>query len=100
MDGHLRAHRYDVNCSGTIDSDDELNQLCFNLSFKLQLNLSPDDLDSLMRSKQGLPLRHAQSSHPELTTPLAGLGPHNGMRLDEFRTWFEGELARHHITLR
>jgi hypothetical protein len=43
-------HRYDLDESGTINSNEELRQLSTNLSFKLRLTLRGDEIDSLVKS--------------------------------------------------
>jgi len=43
-------HRYDLDESGTINSNEELRQLSTNLSFKLRLSLRGDEIDSLVKS--------------------------------------------------
>jgi len=41
-------HRYDLDESGTLNSVEELQQLCTNLCFKLDLQLSGDEIDSVV----------------------------------------------------
>lgn len=43
-------HRYDLDESGTINSNEELRQLSTNLSFKLRLTLRGDEIDLLVKS--------------------------------------------------
>jgi hypothetical protein len=63
-------HRYDLDESGTLNSVDELQQLCTNLCFKLDLQLSGDEIDSVVN--------------------CAGeLNDENQWDIDEFCEWFE-----------
>ena len=39
------SHRYDFDGSGTINNDDELKQLTYNLVFTLKLELRARDID-------------------------------------------------------
>jgi predicted outer membrane repeat protein len=43
-------HRYDLDESGTINSNEELKQLSTNLSFKLRLTLTGDEIDALVHA--------------------------------------------------
>lgn len=43
-------HRYDLDESGTINSNEELRQLSTNLSFKLRLTLRGDEIDSIVKA--------------------------------------------------
>merc|ERR1711988_1018002 len=40
--------RYDLDGSGTINSFDELEQLCCNLGYRLELELNPQQIDSII----------------------------------------------------
>ena len=40
--------RYDLDGSNTVNSFDELEQMCCNLSYRLDLGLCPDDLDRVV----------------------------------------------------
>ena len=41
-------HRYDLDESGTLNDNEELQQLCTNLCFKLQLELAGDEIDAVV----------------------------------------------------
>jgi hypothetical protein len=43
-------HRYDLDESGTLNSNEELKQLSTNLSFKLRLTLTGNEIDALVHS--------------------------------------------------
>merc|ERR1712196_210451 len=40
--------RYDLDGSGTINSFDELEQLCCNLGYRLELELNPKQIDTII----------------------------------------------------
>jgi len=40
--------RYDLDASGTVNSFDELEQLCCNLGYRLELELNPKDIDMII----------------------------------------------------
>jgi len=40
--------RYDLDSSGTLNTKDELEQLCYNLAFKLKLENSTKDMDAFL----------------------------------------------------
>merc|ERR1712146_23437 len=40
--------RYDLDSSGTLNTKDELEQLCYNLAFKLKLENSTKDMDAYL----------------------------------------------------
>jgi hypothetical protein len=42
--------RYDADCSGTLNSQSELQQLTVNLTFNLSLRIKPEKLQALVRS--------------------------------------------------
>merc|ERR1712216_6786 len=46
---HRLFLRYDLDGSGTINSFNELEQLVCNLSYRLDLNLSPKQIDSIIQ---------------------------------------------------
>jgi hypothetical protein len=65
--------RYDLDRTGTINSDDELTQLTFNMAFKL--GLADGGLDAVLdKGKQEL-----------------GLSP-AGWALEDFRRWFAAQV--------
>merc|ERR1711970_828620 len=50
LDRHIHRLflRYDLDGSGTINSFDELEQLCCNLGYRLELELNPKQIDSII----------------------------------------------------
>jgi len=64
-------HRYDLDESGTMNQNEELKQLCTNLSFKLKLTLTGDEIDAIVAS-------------------AGELSKENEWQLDEFSDWFQG----------
>lgn len=64
--------RYDLDDSGTINSSEELQQLCTNLSVRLELKFSVNDIDSKVTS--------------------AGDMSVNAWDLDQFTQWFSDEF--------
>jgi len=46
--------RYDLDGSGSINSHDELEQLTYNLAFKLKLQISTKDMDAILGGVSGL----------------------------------------------
>merc|ERR1711988_459467 len=40
--------RYDLDSGGTLNTKDELEQLCYNLAFKLKLENSTKDMDAYL----------------------------------------------------
>lgn len=63
-------HRYDLDESGTINSNEELQQLTTNLAFKLRLGLTGTEID-------------------ETVGNVGTLDDSNGMTLDVFTEWFK-----------
>jgi hypothetical protein len=63
-------HRYDLDESGTINSNEELQQLTTNLAFKLRLGLTGIEIDETVGS-------------------VGNLDDSNGMTLDVFAEWFK-----------
>merc|ERR1711907_631784 len=45
---HRLFLRYDLDGSGTINSFDELEQLCCNLGYRLELELNPKQIDTII----------------------------------------------------
>jgi len=64
--------RYDLDDSGTINSSEELQQLCTNLSVRLELKFSVNDIDAKVTS--------------------AGDMTVNNWDLDQFTQWFSDEF--------
>jgi len=67
-------HRYDLDESGTLNTNEELQQLATNLSFKLRLPLTGEEIDRIV------------SSAGELSSE-------NAWTLDQFRQWFKDEFV-------
>jgi hypothetical protein len=65
--------RYDLDGSGTINSWDELEQLCCNLGYRLELELSPTRIDEVIEGVK----RDNESIEWDL---------------DEFSAWFKNEF--------
>jgi len=63
-------HRYDLDESGTINSNEELQQLTTNLAFKLKLGLTGNEIDETVGS-------------------VGDLNDENGMTLEVFTLWFK-----------
>lgn len=63
-------HRYDLDESGTINSNEELQQLTTNLAFKLRLGLTGTEID-------------------ETVGGVGTLDDSNGQTLDVFTEWFK-----------
>jgi len=70
-------HRYDLDESGTINSNEELRQLSTNLSFKLRLTLRGDEIDSLVKS-------------------AGELDYDNEWQVEDFGEWFKVTFLRTH----
>merc|ERR1712070_516743 len=72
LDGELEKYfnRYDLDESGTLNGNDELQQLCTNLCFRLQLPLAGDEIDAIVDS-------------------AGELSDDNEWDVDEFCEWFE-----------
>merc|ERR1711912_97668 len=55
LDRHIHRLflRYDLDGSGTINSFDELEQLCCNLGYRLELDLNPTRIDAIIADVKG-----------------------------------------------
>merc|ERR1711918_312785 len=67
-------HRYDLDESGTLNTNEELQQLTTNLSFKLRLPLTGEEIDRIVSS-------------------AGELSGENAWTLDQFRQWFKDEFV-------
>jgi hypothetical protein len=67
-------HRYDLDESGTLNSNEELQQLSTNLSFKLRLPLTGEEIDEIV----------ASAGH---------LDNDNCWDLEEFKEWFKDKFV-------
>jgi len=65
--------RYDLDGSGTINSWEELEQLCYNLGFRLKLDLNPVQLDEIVNV--------VKANHDEIDWDLS-----------TFSVWFKQEF--------
>lgn len=63
-------HRYDLDESGTLNSNEELKQLATNLSFKLRLTLTGDEIDAIVEA-------------------AGNLSDENEWTVDEFGEWYK-----------
>merc|ERR1711975_115498 len=63
-------HRYDLDESGTLNSNEELKQLSTNLSFKLRLTLTGDEIDTIVEA-------------------AGELNDENEWKVDEFGEWYK-----------
>jgi hypothetical protein len=63
-------HRYDLDESGTLNDNEELQQLCTNLCFKLELQLAGEEIDAVVES-------------------AGDLDDENSWNVEEFCEWFE-----------
>ncbi len=63
--------RYDLDMSGTINSNEELGQLTLNVIVQLELDVSPEQIEK------------------DTSEEVYGvLNDDNALTLEEFRTWF------------
>merc|ERR1712146_180592 len=67
-------HRYDLDESGTLNSNEELQQLSTNLSFKLRLPLTGEEIDEIVDS-------------------AGQLSDMNSWAIDTFRVWFKDNFV-------
>jgi F0F1-type ATP synthase membrane subunit b/b' len=67
---HRLFLRYDLDGSGTINSFDELEQLCCNLGYRLELELNPKQIDTIIGK--------VKEENPSIE-----------WELQEFSTWFK-----------
>jgi hypothetical protein len=67
-------HRYDLDESGTLNSNEELQQLSTNLSFKLRLPLTGEEIDEIVDS-------------------AGQLSDVNSWAIDTFRVWFKDNFV-------
>ena len=66
--------RYDLDGSGTINSFDELEQLCCNLGYRLELELNPKQIDTI--------IAQVKAESPTIEWDLA-----------TFSSWFRGSFG-------
>jgi hypothetical protein len=67
-------HRYDLDESGTLNSNEELQQLSTNLSFKLRLPLTGEEIDDIVES-------------------AGQLSDSNSWAINTFRVWFKDNFV-------
>jgi hypothetical protein len=79
-------NRYDIDTSGTINSAEELKQLCTNLVVKLELDMEPTTIDELCKTagtNLDWPFEKFKKWYLELFQPLPSWQPNDASESDE-----------------